>query len=255
MELTPTLVVLVMLVSFLGEYIDSSLGMGYGTTLTPILLLLGFEPLQVVPAVLASEFVTGLAAAAFHHGYGNVQLRRGSRDLNLALVLGGIGLLGAVVAALVAVRLPPRLLGHYIGIVVFVTGVILLVAPRGLHRFSWGRLVGAGLVAGFNKSIGGGGYGPLITTGQMLAGVEPGAAIGVASLAEGVVSLASVLTYVAVRGMPDWRLPLMLLTGAVLSTPLAALTVRRLRIPHLRAGVGIAACVLGVLTFAQYSAG
>ena len=109
MELTPTLVVLVMLVSFLGEYIDSSLGMGYGTTLTPILLLLGFEPLQVVPAVLVSERVsaTGLAAAAFHHGYGNVQLRRGSRDLNVALVLGGIGLLGSVVAALVAVRVPP----------------------------------------------------------------------------------------------------------------------------------------------------
>ena len=113
---------------------------------------------------------------------------------------------------------------------------------------------GHGLVASFNKSIGGGGYGPLVTTGQILAGVEPGAAIGVASLAEGLVSLASVLTYVAVRGMPDWRLPLMLLAGALLSTPLAALTVRRLQIPHLRAGVGIAACVLGILTFAQYSA-
>lgn len=254
MELTPTLAVLVMLVSFLTEYIDSSLGMGYGTTLTPFLLLLGFEPLQVVPAVLISEFATGLAAAAFHHGYGNVELRRGSRDLNVALVLGGIGLLASVVAALVAVRLPPRLLGHYIGLVVFVTGLIILVTPRGGHRFSWGRLIGAGLVAGFNKSIGGGGYGPLIITGQLLSGVEPGAAIGVASLAEGLVSLASVLTYMAARGVPDWRLPAMLLGGALLSTPLAALTVRRLKIPHLRVGVGIAACVLGALTFAQYSA-
>jgi uncharacterized membrane protein YfcA len=47
--------------------------MGYGTTLTPVVLLLGFEPLHVVPAVLLSEFVTGLVAAGFHHKVGNVR--------------------------------------------------------------------------------------------------------------------------------------------------------------------------------------
>ena len=34
------------------EFMDSSLGMGYGTTLTPLLLMAGFEPLQIVPAIL-----------------------------------------------------------------------------------------------------------------------------------------------------------------------------------------------------------
>ena len=38
--------------AFVCEFIDSTLGMGYGTSLTPILLLMGLEPLQVVPAVL-----------------------------------------------------------------------------------------------------------------------------------------------------------------------------------------------------------
>ena len=37
--------------AFVCEFVDSTLGMGYGTSLTPILLLMGFEPLQVVPAV------------------------------------------------------------------------------------------------------------------------------------------------------------------------------------------------------------
>ena len=48
------------------EYMDSSLGMGYGTTLTPLLLLSGFEPLQIVPAVLISELMTGLTAGLLH---------------------------------------------------------------------------------------------------------------------------------------------------------------------------------------------
>lgn len=56
------------------EYLDSSLGMGYGTTLTPLLLLLGFEPLAIVPAVLLSELVTGLAAGIMHHRDGNIDL-------------------------------------------------------------------------------------------------------------------------------------------------------------------------------------
>ena len=43
--------------TLVAEYIDSTLGMGYGTSLTPILLLLGYSPAQVVPAVLFSERV------------------------------------------------------------------------------------------------------------------------------------------------------------------------------------------------------
>ena len=44
------------------EYVDSTLGMGYGTTLTPVLLLIGYEPAQIVPSVLLSEFLTGVLA-------------------------------------------------------------------------------------------------------------------------------------------------------------------------------------------------
>jgi len=58
------------LIAFLAEYVDSSLGMGYGTILTPVLLLMGFKPLEVVPAVLLSEFATGLLAGFTHHKLG-----------------------------------------------------------------------------------------------------------------------------------------------------------------------------------------
>ena len=54
------------------EYMDSSLGMGYGTTLAPLLMLSGFEPLQIVPAVLISELVTGVSAGLLHQCDGNV---------------------------------------------------------------------------------------------------------------------------------------------------------------------------------------
>ena len=45
--------------AFFCEFVDSSLGMGFGTILSPVLLLMGFEALDVVPAVLFSECITG----------------------------------------------------------------------------------------------------------------------------------------------------------------------------------------------------
>ncbi len=42
----------IILFAFAAEYTDSTLGIGYGTSLTPILLVLGFSPLEVVPVVL-----------------------------------------------------------------------------------------------------------------------------------------------------------------------------------------------------------
>ena len=48
----------IFLAAFIAEYFDSSLGMGYGTTLTPVLLFMGYTPMQIVPAVLLSEMIT-----------------------------------------------------------------------------------------------------------------------------------------------------------------------------------------------------
>ena len=33
-------------------FLDSSARMGYGTTFTPVLLILGFDPLQIIPVVM-----------------------------------------------------------------------------------------------------------------------------------------------------------------------------------------------------------
>ena len=43
---------LLLLGCFVCELVDSSLGMGYGTTVTPLLLAAGYSPLDIVPAVL-----------------------------------------------------------------------------------------------------------------------------------------------------------------------------------------------------------
>ena len=66
-ELGLGFIIALIVTAFLCEYVDSTLGMGYGTILTPVLLAVGFNPLQIVPAVLLSELISGVLAGILHH--------------------------------------------------------------------------------------------------------------------------------------------------------------------------------------------
>lgn len=242
------LFLLIVLLALLAEYVDSSLGMGYGTTLTPILLLLGFSSLQVVPAVLLSEFVTGMVAAGFHHALKNVNFRRSSLDFKVALLLTTCGFAGAVIAVLLAVELPDKIVKTYIGVLVLTMGFLIIFTPHGSLRFSWRRLVGLGLLSAFNKGISGGGYGPVITAGQILSGLNPKSSVGIASLSEGLISLIGATAYAIIARSIPWSLTVPLLIGSVTSTPLAAYTVKKLHFKHLRLAIGILAALLGTVT-------
>jgi hypothetical protein len=81
MELALWLILMIIVGAFIYEYVDSTLGMGYGTTLTPVLLLVGFSPMQVVPAILLSELISGILAGIFHHFEGNVDFKPKTLDI------------------------------------------------------------------------------------------------------------------------------------------------------------------------------
>jgi uncharacterized membrane protein YfcA len=246
-ELTLSLVLL----AFICELIDSSLGMGYGTTLTPLLLVLGNEPAEIVPAVLLSEFVTGVVVTLLHHEFGNVNLRPAAHDFKVVIVLSGFSLAGVLLAVGVAVSLPPWGVKLYIGLLVLGIGLAILTNHRRQIDFSWRRLVGLGFVAAFNKGISGGGYGPVVTGGQVLAGMNGRSAIAIASAAEGVTSAVGVLAYLTTGVTVGWHLAPSLLLGAVLSAPLAALVVSRLPIGRLTLAIGGLSTLLGGLTLVR----
>ncbi len=234
------------------EYVDSTLGMGYGTTLTPILLLMGYEPIQIVPSVLLSEFLTGILAGILHHEFGNVNFKPGSPALKVALVLAACSIVGTVAAVFIAVNIPGWMLKTYIGVLVLAMGIAILVTMNRTFAFSWKKLIGLGLLASVNKGLSGGGYGPLVTSGQVLSGVDGKGAIGITSLAEGLVCIVGVVAYVLTgNGAIDWGLAPSLIIGAVLSVPLAAFTVKKMPTRKLRWAIGISVTVLGLFTLGK----
>jgi uncharacterized membrane protein YfcA len=244
--------VAIIILAFLCEYIDSSLGMGYGTTLTPLLLIMGYKPLQIVPVVLLSELVTGMSAAFFHHKFKNADFKFGNSDFKIAMVMAGCGILGALIAVHVALNVPSFYLKLYIGVLVFGMGILILTTLSRTFKFSWRKIVPLGFLAAFNKGISGGGYGPLVTSGQILSGVKSKSAIGITSLSEGLTSFVGVIIYlIYTNHTVDWELAPSLVLGAFLSVPVAAYTVKKFKSGPLRLIVGVATLILGVATLVK----
>ena len=275
-ELGFGIIITLVICAFLCEYLDSTLGMGYGTTLTPVFLLMGFTPMQIVPAILLSELVTGLLAGIFHHREGNVDLKPKSADifkitkmlsplgyietfkktvplhLKVALLLAVCSIVGTVAAVFVAVNIPKFWLNLYIGCLVLSMGIVILACFNKNFKFSWRRIGFLGLIASFNKGMSGGGYGPVVTGGQVLSGVEGKSAVGITSLAEGLTCLVGVIAYILVSKNPvDWKLAPFIIAGAVLSVPLSAKSVKLISEKKLKLAIALLTIVLGALTIVK----
>ena len=249
--LGPGVILAIFLTAMSCEYIDSTLGMGYGTTLTPLLLLAGFEPLQIVPCVLLSEFVTGLGAGLMHHRDGNVDFLRDPQARGTVVLLSTLSVVGAVAAVIFALQLSKFWLTAIIAIIILSVGMATLATARRRLRYRRGHIIAVGAVAAFNKGLSGGGYGPLVTAGQVVSGVPAKSAVAITSMAEAFTCIVGLLAYVVIQGGLDLALAVPLTAGALLSVPMATLTVRRLPESVMRCSVGVVTCLLGLLTFAK----
>ena len=268
MEITPALFAGVAFTALLCEYMDASIGMGYGTTLTPILLLVGFPPLEVVPAVLLGQLVGGFVGGFAHHKVGNISLDfrqdeeikkrlRGlgylpkSLDSKVIFTLALCGVLGALVAVFSAVSIPKIALKTYIGVMVLGVGIFILIRRGRSSAFSWKGLVAIGLLSSFNKGMSGGGYGPLVTGGQIISGREARSSVGSTTLAEAIVCMVGFLGYLLIKGDIFWTLAAATSMGSIVAAPFAAFTVKRADSEKLKLLIGLATTVLGILTLVK----
>jgi hypothetical protein len=106
-----------------------------------------------------------------------------------------------------------------------------------------------GLIASFNKGISGGGYGPVVTGGQILSGVNGKSAVGITSLAEGLTCLVGIISYIFIMKDPlDFKLAPFIITGAILSVPFSAKSVKKINERKLKLVIAVLTVVLGLFT-------
>lgn len=336
------IMLIIVAIAFLSEFMDASLGMGYGTTLTPVLLILGYDAAVIVPSVLLSEFITGIVSTIAHGLLKNYKLGQKKRMINritrkkkrkvkrriliadpienlsglsnnpinntpsagfqgieeedefeyedvieeievdiesktlkekllnltddtkVILILSAFGIIGTIFSAVISVIFNYSEIFNfgvkiYIGLMVFAMGIVILVLRNKEFGFSLKRIVSLGAIAGFNKGLSGGGYGPITVSGQILSGREGKSAIASTSFSETIICFFGVSAYIVTNIIENFRegvsitweyleLAPYLVIGAVISAPLAALVTNKIRNEWLKVGVGWATILLGIFS-------
>jgi uncharacterized membrane protein YfcA len=241
------LLVGIALLAAAAEYVDSAVGMGFGTVMAPVLLVVGFDVEVVLPAVLTAESLSGFFAAVLHHRAANVDLSAGSRDRGVVATMLPPALVGAAAGGVVG-----GVLGAFpgeivVGGVIFVTGAVLLLQRGTVREFRWRSVAVLGLLASAAKGLSSAGFGPVVTGGQMVIGIPERDAVGVTSAVEAPVSLVALVAFGLVAAWPAPSVTLALVAGALAGVPAAVWTVRLLPTRSIRLAVGMLACALGAL--------
>lgn len=233
---------------FACELIDSGLGMGYGTILTPTLLFIGYEPQDIVPTVLLSELLSGFSAAYFHNEIKNADLSLRGRDLVPAVILAGGSFAGVSAGVVVAINLPKDLLAMLIGCVILMSGFFVVLLSRKVLEYRKWKMFLLSVVASFNKAVSGGGYGPLVTSGQILSGVQGKASVGITSFAEAFTCLFGVTLFLMHGEHINPELLIPMCAGALSSVPFSVFAINKAKEDHLKIVIGIMTMAMGGLT-------
>lgn len=182
------------------EFLDSAAGMGYGTAFTPLLLVLGFDPMQIVPAVMIQQAVAGLSSAVVHREMENVEWRFKpmNETAKLALIVAGSGAVAVFVSVFSAygiLKLNKLWVKSYVALLLLFMGIINIVNAKRNVIYRPKKMLFYAALAGFNKGIGGGGYGPVVTVGGLFSGVPVKAMLAVTALSEGIVCVVSIIAW------------------------------------------------------------
>lgn len=248
MDLT---IVTFIIVGFLAEIIDGSLGMAYGVSCNSFLLSLGIPaitPALASACVHASELFTTAVSGISHFKLGNIDKKVFQR-----LLIPGI--IGGMLGAYILSSFPGNLLKPYISAYLLLMGLwIVIKAFTGNQKerdFRKRHLIPLGAVGGFFDAIGGGGWGPIVTTTLVAGGKHPRFAVGSVNAAEFFVTVSESIVFILALGglmSQNWQIIVGLIFGGVIAAPMAAVVTKKLPVRLFMVFVGLLIAFLRIRT-------
>lgn len=227
---------LFLLAGFVAQMIDGALGMAYGVSASTFLLSFGVPPAAASASIHTSEIFTSGVSGLMHLKFQNV-----NKKLFKTLLLPGV--IGAALGALTLSLLEQYnyILKPVIAFYTLYLGVIIISKAfgRAKKKIKTRHIPKLATFGGFMDSIGGGGWGPIVSSTLIAGGRHPRYTIGSVNLTEFFVALASSLTFFSIIGISHWNVITGLIIGGVIAAPFAAFASRRLPVKGMMITVGI----------------
>jgi|SRR5688500_14658898 uncharacterized membrane protein YfcA len=189
------------IVGFLAQAVDGALGMAYGVISSTVLISFGVAPAQASASVHAAELFTTAAAGSAHLYHRNI-------DWRLFWRLVPFGVAGGMAGTWMITSLDGEQAKPFVTLYLAVIGLWLLVRSFRVIPSKPVRLpivAPLGAVAGFLDAAGGGGWGPVATTGLLGAGGQPRYVIGTVSASEFLIALSVSTSFLAAMLTGHWE--------------------------------------------------
>jgi uncharacterized membrane protein YfcA len=249
MELEFSMAILLYIaIGFLAQMIDGSLGMAYGVSSNTFLLSLGIPPAAASASVHMAEVVTTGVSGISHWKLGNV-------DWKLVRRLLIPGVLGGATGAYLLTSMDGNIIKPYIAVYLLIMGGVIVykaftLVPRTKpDEYHGPRISLLGLVGGFCDAIGGGGWGPVVTSTLVARGKNPRMTIGSVNFSEFFVTLVQSILFVLTLTFSEyWQIIIGLLIGGVMAAPIAARLSQKLPMKYLMIFVGLLIIGLSIRT-------
>lgn len=229
------------------QLVDGTLGMGYGATSTSFLLAYGVPPVVSSTGVHVAEMFTTGASAISHHRFGNI-----NKKLVKHLLIPGV--LGSITGAyLLSDVIDGDVIKPFIAVYMIVLAVIIIkkALVKNIVKKKTKRLDFLASFGGFMDAVGGGGWGPIVTSTLLGRGRNPRYTIGSVNAAEFAVSFASGITFMLFGGIHGWQVIMGLILGGVMAAPLGAYLVNKIKRKPMMIAVGILIIILSLKTLSK----
>ncbi|WP_430305001.1 sulfite exporter TauE/SafE family protein [Rhizobium sp. 0TCS1.26] len=209
--------------------------MAFGVLCTTALLSVGVPPAVASAMTHVTECFTTAASGVSHAYQRNV-------DWRLVARLAPAGMIGGAIGAYLLSSIDGEAIAPFISAYLIAVGLFILYKafrprwPRDVHDWLVPYVGGAG---GLLDAMGGGGWGPIVTSSLLGRGHEPKKVIGSTNLTEFGVTLVISLTFILTLGWSELSSAAGLVVGGVLAAPIGALVVKRLPVKPLMLAVAV----------------
>ncbi|MBN1285557.1 MAG: sulfite exporter TauE/SafE family protein [Anaerolineae bacterium] len=244
-------VLIYIVVGFAAQLIDGALGMAYGVTSNTFLLSAGLPPKVASACVHMAEVFTTLVSGLSHLRFGNVD-----KALFQKLVIPGV--IGGALGAYILTTIDESIIKPFVSVYLVVMGLMILrkafTQAQEEHDIQT-YVIPLAAAGGFMDAVGGGGWGPVVTSTMVARGHNPRLTIGSVNLSEFFVTAGESVMFLLTIGellQAHGQVIVGLLVGGVIAAPLAAYVCNKISARALMVIVGVLVIVLNVRTLLQY---
>ena len=178
-----------------------------------------------------------------HLKFGNV-----NNKLFRSLLIPGV--IGAILGAYILSSFQEYnyIVKPLVSIYTLILGIVILIKAirKDKVRQRIKKIFPLAMTGGFLDSIGGGGWGPIVSSTLIARGRNPRYTIGSVNLAEFFIALSSSLTFVTIIGLTHWTIITGLIIGGVIAAPIGAYLANKIPAKTIMILVGIVVIILSL---------